>query len=126
METQQINKDALIYLMKQHRGRGNAISADRMAERLHITNVEARELYSQAVKDGSALLGSHPEYGFFQIEDEVDYKLSLRQIESRIKALAERKRALEKLWEEKEQLSFEDASSRIRLMKEALEGAMCK
>lgn len=113
MDNIQIKQD-LIKLMERHKGHNNAISAKELSEQLDISSRELRELSGDIVKDGSALMGSSPDYGFFMIVDEEDYNLAIRHIESRICALAERKRALMRMWEEKSIVSFDEARKIIR------------
>lgn len=106
-------KSQLISLMQNFRGRKAGKSSAFLAEKLGISNVEFRELYSSCVKDQAAYLGSHPEHGYFMIQDQDDLDIAIRHIESRKYALEARQKALMNMAENMREVEIVNAKHYI-------------
>jgi len=116
-EAAMTEKECLLDIMKNHRGRDRAVSNQELASRMGMAATEVRELYSELVSSGAGYLGSHPEKGFFMIEDEEDFQLSVRNIKGRISKLAARLQALENMHEQRQTVSFDEARARLRKLR---------
>ena len=114
------DQERLTLLMTNYKGRENGKDSKFLAEKMEMENRAFRELFASLVEEGRAYLGSHSDHGYFMIADEEEYKLSVRQIESRIIKLAARKKALEKMHELDQTLSFEEGRQRIATAMAAL------
>lgn len=116
-------RSKLIEIMSAHKGRDRAISNDDLAAAMDMDKVSVRELYSDMVCSESAYFGSHPDKGFFIIVDQDDFDLSTSHIESRISKLSRRLKALRRMHESKQMLTFEEAQLRIKDAFKVLEEA---
>ncbi len=113
MSNQEIRQQ-IIEIMKEFRGRMNGTSNQYLAERLGVSKAEFREIYSDIVCDQQAFLGTHPDFGFFMIVDDGDFKISVGHIESRLIKLAKRRRALDEMKEKRQTMTFEEGSIRLK------------
>jgi len=119
-------KSRLLSIMDMYRGRANSVSSKDLAEALGISNSEFRELYSDLVCEQSAFLGSHPDFGFFMIVDEQDFKLSVGHIESRLIKLSQRKRALDQMKEKQRMISFDEGREKLKEARAEAEKNLCR
>lgn len=115
---------ALIAYMQKHRGRANAVSNGMLAAELKTDNRTAQKIYAELSKDSNGpILGSHPDYGFFLIEDKEDMDLTIRQYDSRIAHMSESRKAILKKWEDKNTVPIPSVKSYIEQCRMNLAGS---
>lgn len=95
METQ---KNRILAILKHHKGKSNAITANALSKKSHIPEREVRRIISELVTDGKLLIASsvHRPYGFYMIRNLYELKECLGQYYSRMKMLKDRASSLYK------------------------------
>lgn len=125
MDTEAI-KNKIIGVMEKHRGRDNAVSNGFLAASVDSTSDIARQLVGDIVREGKANIGSHPEVGFYLIEDQEDLDLSNRQLRGRIAKVSERIKAAEQMFLEQHGPDFEQGKLALEDARKAMKGGVLK
>ena len=100
-------KQKIITVMNAHRGQARAVSNSYLAAAVGSSNDVVRQLVGDIVRERKANIGSHPDRGFFLIQDREDLELSNRQLISRLTSISERSRASVAMFDEAQAPDFE-------------------
>jgi predicted transcriptional regulator len=97
------DREAVLALLRQHRGRHNPITSRAIARHLHLATREVRQIIADLVQEGE-LIGASVNGaagGYYVIEDEADLEETRAILQSRATEIFARDRALCAAWTRK-------------------------